>query len=152
MDSYNPEAAARVWQRVQSVPSFEQDTQWLLSLLAQKQADANTYLALSKRTQGKHSTVLRQMYQQEQSHIACLKGIYVLISGKYPTVHSTPPAQEPIPIILRRCYGREMQSLAQYEAHSADPEYGQVFAQLAVQEREHCRMVLELLGSLQEKR
>lgn len=152
METYNPELAARVWQRVQKESEPAQDPQWLFQLIAQEWTDAMIYLALSRRTQGKSSALLRRMFQEEQTHAACLKGIYTLMTGSHPVVRSTPPAQEPISVMLRRCYGREMQCLAQYEAHSADPEYGQVFARLAAQEREHCRMVLELLGSLQESR
>ncbi len=152
MDTYNPEMAARVWQRVQAGPEPAQDAQWLLGLIAQERADAATYLHLSHRTQGKISAMLHQMFQQEQAHVACLKGIYTLMTGTHPAVQATTPTQEPVSVILRRCYGREMRCLAQYEAHSADPEYGQVFSRLALQEQEHCRMVLELLGSLQENR
>jgi len=152
MESYNPEVAARVWQRVQSKPEIEQDAQWLLSLIAQEGTDAAAYLALSRRTQGKSSAMLRQMFQEEQAHVACLKGIYKLVTGSHPAVRSVPPKQEPVLAVLRRCYGQEMRGLAQYEAHCADPEYGQVFARLADQEREHCRMVLELLGNLQDSR
>jgi len=153
MDVYNPELAARVWQRVQkeSEPT-QQDAQWLFQLIVQEWTDATTYLALSRRTQGKFSALLRRMFQEEQTHAACLKGIYTLMTGAHPVARSVPPVQESISATLRRCYGREMQCLAQYEAHSADPEYGQVFSRLAAQEREHCRVVLELLGSLQEGR
>jgi len=45
-----------------------------------------------------------------------------------------------------------MHTLAAYEQRSADREYGPVFARLAQQEREHCRMVLELIGNLQKGR
>jgi len=152
MESYNPEMAARVWQRVQNTAQPEQDAQWLLGLIGQKWIGATTYLALSRRMQGKNSTVLYRLFQEKQTHAACLRGIYKLITGTSPAVRSAPPAKEAVETVLRRCYGREMQSLAQYEAHSADPEYGQVFERLAVQEREHCRTILELLGRLQEKR
>ena len=84
--------------------------------------------------------------------MACLKGIYMLVTGTHPNARSAPPEREPLDRMLRKCYGREMQSLAQYEARSADPEYGPIFARLAAQEREHCRMLLEILGSLQERR
>ena len=92
--------------------------------------------------------ILRRLSEQEQAHTACLKGIYTLITGSHPTVRTIAPSQDPPEMILRRCYGQEMHSLAQYEARSGDPEYGQVFARLAEQEREHCRIILELIGNL----
>ena len=158
MEGYNREMAERVWQRVQQVQDVHnvaepvQDTQWLLDLITQKRVGAATYLTLSRRMQGKNSILLHRLFEEEQTHAACLRGIYKLITGMNPHTHSIPPAQEPAQVILRRCYGREMRCLALYEVHSADPEYGQVFARLAEQEREHCRSVLELLGRLQEKR
>ena len=152
MNGYDPKMAARVWQRVQKAPDTAPDAAQLMSLIAQEWTDAATYLALSRRTQGRPSALLHRLYEEEQAHMACLKGIYTLLTGSRPTTHSVQPTNEPIGLVLRRCYGREMQCLAQYEARSADPEYGPIFARLAAQEREHCRLVLEILGSLQEKR
>ena len=137
-------AVARVWQRVKG--ESESREKGLLALIAQEWTDAATYLQLSRRLSGKDSAVLRRMYEQEQSHAACLKGIYTLITGEHPTVRTLPMEQSDTVSILRRCYGREMQCLAQYEARVHDPEYGQVFARLADQERDHCRLLLELLG------
>ena len=137
-------AVARVWQRVKG--ESESREKGLLALIAQEWTDAATYLQLSRRLSGKDSAVLRRMYEQEQSHAACLKGIYTLITGEHPTVRTLPMEQSDTESILRRCYGREMQCLAQYEARVHDPEYGQVFARLADQERDHCRLLLELLG------
>ncbi len=160
MDKIDPQKAARVWQRVHtdapaqnSVQAPPQNpVQGLPELIAQEWTDAAIYLQLSRRFQGKDSAILRQMAQQEQSHTACLKGIYTLITGAQPMVRAVPPAQESTQAILRRCYGREMRCLAQYEERASHPEYGQVFSRLAEQEREHCRLVLELLGKLKKAR
>ena len=73
------------------------------------------------------------------------------VAGAVPTPTVTPPVPQESPDrCLRRCYGQEMRCLAQYEARSTDPEYGPVFSRLAAQEREHCRIILELLGRLQK--
>lgn len=135
---------ALVWQRVRGEQARGEEG--LLAMIAQEWTDAATYLQLSRRLTGKDSAILRNMYHQEQAHTACLKGIYTLITGSHPTVRAVPASQEQIDQVLRRCYGREMQSLAQYEARSADPQFGQVFARLAEQEREHCRLLLEIIG------
>jgi rubrerythrin len=152
MDRIDPQKVARVWQRVQTDMPVQNPTQGLLELIAHEWTDAATYLQLSRRFQGKDSVLLRKMAQQEQSHCACLKGIYTLITGTPPVVRAVPPAQENTQAILRRCYGREMQCLARYEEKASDPEYGQVYSRLADQEREHCRLILELLGNLKNKR
>ena len=149
METIDREKAARVWQRVKG--EEENREKGLLALIAQEWTDAATYLQLSRRLTGKDSAVLRKMYEQEQSHTACLKGIYTLITGTHPKVRALPVSQADTESVLRRCYGREMQCLAQYEARAGDPEYGQVFARLAEQEREHCRLLLELLGRVKRK-
>ena len=138
----------QVWQRV--LGQREPDAGALLSLIAGEWSDAATYLYLSRRFSGHNAEVLRQVFQEEQAHAACLKGIYTLITGERPVARAPAPREEQPEITLRRCYGREMQSLAAYEARAGDPEYGPVFTRLADQERRHCHAVLEILGSLQK--
>lgn len=155
MDTYDPEMAERVWNRVRGkteAPPAAPSTRGLLSLIAEEMQDATTYLHLSRGYQGKEGALLRKLSQEEQAHAACLKGIYTLITGNRPEVRAVPPKQESAEIILRRCYGREMRCLHEYESRSKDSEYGQVFARLAIQEREHCRQILELLGSIGQKK
>lgn len=152
MYSYDPEKAARVWDRVRQPSPAGMDVQKLPALINEERTDAATYLMLARQFQGKHNLLLRQMAEQEQTHAACLKGIYTLVSGKRAPEYSPKTEDAPTETVLRRCYGREMRSLAAYEARASDPEYGQVFSRLAAQEREHCRRLLELLGSLQQYR
>ena len=148
METIDKAKAARVWQRVQGNVTAD-PTQGLGGMIAEEWADAALYLSLAKRVQGNAAAVLRKIGQEEQSHMACLKGIYTLQGNGRPDVPSPPPVDRaPIGTLLRRCYGREMRCLAQYEARASDPEYGQIFAKMAQQEREHCRQILELLGSL----
>ena len=148
MEGYDKEKAARVWQRVQGSVA-EDPTRGLQGMIAEEWADAAVYLSLSRRVQGNHAAILRKMGQEEQAHMACLKGIYTLQGTGRPEVPAPQPMEKaPVSVMLRRCYGREMRCLAQYESRTADPEYGQVFARMAQQEREHCRLILELLGSL----
>ena len=150
MDAIDKAKAARVWQRVQGEATVN-PVQGLQSLIAEEWADAAIYLSLSRRLQGNAANILRKIGQEEQSHMACLKGIYALQGTGKPDIPAPPPVDKaPVSVILRRCYGREMRCLAQYESRSHDPEYGQVYARMAQQEREHCRLVLELLGSLPE--
>ena len=155
MENYNAEKIARVWQRVrgeaEQAPQIEAPRQQgLPMLIAEEQTDATTYLILSRRFQGKQALTLRRMFEEEQAHIACLKGIYTLTTGQRPATKALPLPQESTEAILRRCYGREMRCLAEYEARAKDPEYGRIFAGLAAQEREHCHRILELLGGLKK--
>ena len=136
-----------LWQRVQGTqPPPEAG---LMGMIAQEMEDAAIYLQLSRRLTGWQAVALRQMYQEEQSHAACLRGIYALLTGKQPGAKGVPPTQEDLRITLRRCYGREMRCLAGYEARAKHPEYGPVFTKLAQQEQQHCQKILEILGSLE---
>ena len=145
MEPFDQEKAQRVWQRVRQEPPAAPETE-LLAMIAEEQTHAATYLQLSRRFQGKENAVLRQMSQQEQAHAACLKGIYTLLTGAPPTLKRNVSSLEETPHALRRCYGCEMRCLAAYEKRAADPQYGPVFARLAQQEREHCHILLELIG------
>ena len=148
METYDKAKAARVWQRVQNEGNPD-PTRGLQGMIAEEWSDAAIYLSLSRRTQGTQSALLKKMGQEEQAHMACLKGIYTLHGAGRPDVPAPPPPDKAsVGTLLRRCYGRELRCLAQYEARAGDPEYGQVFARMAQQEREHCRQILELLGSL----
>ncbi len=148
METIDKAKATRVWQRVQGAAAAD-PAHGLQGMIAEEWADAAIYLSLSRRVQGNAANILRKIGQEEQSHMACLKGIYALQGAGKPDIPAPPPIDKaPVSVILRRCYGREMRCLAQYEARANDPEYGQVYARMAQQEREHCRLVLELLGNL----
>lgn len=148
MKNYDPKTAARVWDRVQNAAVPIADAQLILNLIADEALDAATYLQLSKRLPVPQATVIRQMSQQEQTHISCLKGIYTMITGEKAKILPPKVADDPPDIVLRRCYGREMRALVQYEARQNDPQYGHVFRTLARQEQEHCHRLLEILGVL----
>ena len=148
MDTIDPATAARVWQRVRAEESEAPREAGLPELIAREWEAAATYLQLSRRFQGRQNALLRKLFTQEQAHAACLKGLYSLLTGKRPEVAGVKPVEDDPQKVLRRCYGRQMQCLARYEQRTNDPEYGHVFARLAQQEKEHCHILLELLGSL----
>lgn len=154
MKTYDPQQAARVWQRVQGqTPQPEhRPERELPGLIMEEWISATTYLQLARRMPSREASVLQRLYREEQTHVACLKGIYTLITGEKPVVHTPPTPQEPPELTLRKCYGREMRTLKEYEARAADSEYGPVFSRLAEQEREHCRALLELIGGLDRKK
>jgi len=148
MEKYDAQKAARVWQRVQAEQPRLAGASELQEMLEDEWLDGATYLLLAKQFQGSIREKLQKMGKDEQTHAACLRGIYTLTTGGHPTQKTKQVPPEAPHVILRRCYGREMRSLARYEAKSSDPQYGQVFLRLAEQEREHCKIILELLGSI----
>ena len=148
MERIDPAKAAAVWQRVHTPTPPPADGEDLLRLIQEELTDGLTYLQLSKQIGGSQGNILRHMFQQDFSHTPCLKGIYRLITGNHPVVATPKIHPESVGATLRRCYGREMRCLVQYEARMSDPEYGKVFSRLALQEQEHCRQILEILGNL----
>ena len=141
----------QVMQRVQG-DAPRPEIRQLPELIAEEKADAAAYLHLSHRFGGKEGAMLRRMFEEEQTHISCLRGIFRLMTGERCQIHTTPqPLSEDAAVLLRRCYGREMRCLSVYEAHAADPEYGPVFLQLAREEKEHCKNILHLIGKLDPK-
>ena len=151
MDHYDPQKAARVWQRVHSGSSQETAPE-LLTLIGDELAEAALYQTLSHYFHRQQSTLLRQISLEDRSHAACLQGIYTLLTGDRPKPHIPSFSRTSPEIHLRRCYGRKLLAATRYEVKATDPEYGNVFSRLAAQERTHCRHILELLGSLQTKK
>ena len=148
MKNYDPKTAARVWDRVQNTVVPSGDAQTVLNLIAEEMLDAAAYQRLSRRLPPPQAAIARQLSQQEHAHVSCLKGIYTMITGQKPLVPPPAVTDDPPEIVLRRCYGREMRCLSQYEARMGDPQYGHIFRRLAVQEQEHCHKLLEILGAL----
>lgn len=145
MNYYDPEKAARVWQRVQNGP--ETVAVGLQGLLLQAVTEERTYIALSRRVPEEMGKTLQKMARQEQKHIACLKGICTLVRGAAPQHLIPAPQTDATDIALRKCYRNALQSLAAYESRISDPDYGPVFFLLAQEKRHHCLHILSLLGN-----
>ena len=145
MNRIDPQKEARVWERVKGAQMESSSPEAGIQNLL-----ASAYLQIARQMSSREAAILQRLAREEQTHAACLKGIFALITGERPAVQAVPPPREAPALALRRCYGAEMRSLKEYESRSQDPEYGPVFARLAEQEREHCRTVLELLGSLHQ--
>ena len=151
---FDKEMAKRVWERVQTaqpeipvLPQHHKDA--LQGLIVEEWQEAECYQLLTRQIPAKQD-VLQKLYQQKKAQVSCLKGIYTMVTGHNPQIHAKTPQTEPTERMLRRCYGRQMRCLAQYEARSTDPEYGPIYAKLALLNRNHCHTLLELIGSLKK--
>ena len=144
------ELEKRVWQRVKGESPLPQPERELAALLAGEAACWAVCGALSRRTEGKNGSKLRQIAEEAQENLACLKGMYLLTTGHMPVVHPTQPSREPVLPALQGQCRRELQLLQQYTLRAGDPECGPVFAGLAQRKREHCTALLQILGSRKE--
>ena len=146
METYDPALATRVWKRVTGDTPPQTTSPDLQTLIEEELADAAAYLHLSRFFNSHYSHVLRHMHQQEQSHAACLKGIYRMITGKRCTPRLPKPIREKPSVTLQRCYDREMRCATRYTASASDPRFGLTYARMAQQEQEHAKFLLELMG------
>ncbi len=138
MKQYDPQKAAQVWQRVQNQDAAAPD-----SLPALIMAQWETAAACRRISE----TGLQEIRRMAQRHIHCLKGIYRLVNDQPPVVRAPAPAGDAAPLALRKCYLRMLRCLREYESRSEDPEYGPVFRQLALEQREGCCRLLAYLGA-----
>ena len=151
METIDPNQAARVWQRVRG-NSPEDSARNLEQMIIREWESAAIYLQLSRRCSGRDSAALYKLFQQEHAHCACLKGIYVMMTGQRPRLPAITPSREPLNTALRGCSGREMRELRSYEERAADPDYGYVFSRIRDQKRDHCRVLLELIGGMEKSK
>ena len=149
MEQFDTVMEDRVWQRIHGdkPPRPEQSLQ---ALAAAELSEAAAHLMLSRQLQGREKAILRKIYEEDQSHAASLKGIHYFTFDTPLAVRPIPPAPDAPIIALRKAYGRKLRTLKQYEGRFDDPEYGAVYQTLAQQEREHCRLILELVGTLKK--
>ena len=148
METIDPQLQSRVWQRVRGEEPKQGLSDTLKALAAAKWQQAAAYLMLSRQLQGREKALVRRMFEEEQAQAACVKGAYTMLTGEPLAARTPPPVPEAPETTLRKCYGRELRALGQYEGLAEHSEYGPVFAKLAQQEREHCRLILEVLGIL----
>lgn len=144
----------RVWQRVRqetqtaTAPRVSENLQELI--MEQMQVSA-AYLQLSHRMGGVEATTLMRLARQARAQAACLKGIHVLVTEEVSETRIIPVQKGNMEALLRRCYGQELRLMKAYEKHGTDPEYGPVFERLTQRAREHCCLILELIGGLGRK-
>lgn len=61
-------------------------------------------------------------------------------------VYGPPPTRRPPIRQLRRALNRAEENLLFYENQTGDPVYGEAFHRMAVETREHCKMLRQIMG------
>ena len=148
MDYYDSEKAQRVWQRVSGEELAPSES--IQSLAVAELNEAAIHWMLSQQLQGKERALLRKIFEEDQAHTACLKGIYYFVEDQPLSVRPILPAPESAVIALRKSYGRKLKALREYTARENDPEYGHIFRKLAQEEAEHCKSILQIVGHIKK--
>ena len=150
MEIYDADKAAKVWQRVRGVST---DTaaaatggHGLQNLILQSLNQIDLYQQLTRRFTGQEHRLLQTMIRQEYAICAGLKGIGTLLRGAPPIANIPATTFETTDAGLRKCYRLAMQSAAEYDTRSTDPEYGNAFSHMLQIKRTHCFYILQLLG------
>ena len=91
---------------------------------------------------------LNRMAREAKAQSACVGGICALILEEAPERTVALPDTGILSVRLKKAYARAMRLLSACEGYSTDPEYGAVFRRLAYTQQEHCRKILEIIGSL----
>ena len=151
MEEFDREKAARVWERVlkrEDLAPLEPRKTDLTPLVLSAQELAGFYHAAARQLGGRDGDLVRGLLRQQKGMAACLKGVCRMRTGAVPAVERPSLSQDAPEALLRRCYEQKLRAVNQYGSRSSDPQFGPVFAHLARQEQEHCRLLLEILGSL----
>lgn len=144
MNHWDIQLEQRVWQRVRG----DTERPGLQALLTAEQSAAAAYRQLLRSARENEKALLRRLYAREQAHARCLLGMHRLQTGQPLSVRTPPPESDHPEATLRKCYQLSLKAIQAYSAWENDRDHGHVFSQLRVQEQEHCRMLLELLGML----
>ena len=126
----------RVWQRVRGK---DDRAEQLRACLARQGTLLNAYRAFSRR--GGNG---RQLFEQKQNQIACLRGALRVLTGQ----SVAPPRTMDAPIDLLRCHAGEQEFLRELTEWSRDPELGSVFEAMRERQKCQCRLLLEVIGTM----
>lgn len=136
-----------VWQRVMnSPPAVPKDG--LRGLRRESAALAAVYRQLAGSLSGKAGEKAAQLYREEGTISACLRGLEVLRGEDGGKLKYPQPGKEPTLRLLRGCYHRTRNCMAEYTARSVDPEIGMVFRELSDRAQRQCGLLAELMGML----
>ena len=145
LEERNAKQEQQIWQRVFAQPraAGQEDLRGLQLSVMELMA---IYRHLYGEALAKSRDRIRSLFRGERENLACLRGMCRLsggAEGKEKTMTVPKLAAEKL---LQLCYHKTRQAMAEYTARSVDPEFGEVFRQMAQREGEHCAILVQLLG------
>ena len=127
---------------------LHEDGRALPGLMMEMGTAAENYRRLEGCFSGWQAEVLNRMAREVRAQGSCVGGICALVMGETPSKHLPCPDTGTLAVRLKKAYSRAMRLLSACEGYRDDPEYGPVFQRLARTQQEHCRKILEIIGSL----
>ena len=145
MESFDQEKARRVWDRVTGGCDRGPEPDALNALMCRELTDAAVLTRLHKQIGGRGGDLLRLAHQCRQ-RAGYLRGICAMMGQSRPCPAVPMPAMTTAGSALRKCYVNFHHRMREYEALSADPDYGPVFQNMVNTTRHQCAVLLELIG------
>ena len=127
---------------------LNEDGRALQGLMLESMTAAENYRRLARCFQGWQAESLGRMARESRAQGACIGGIFALVTGEEPPRMAVLPDTGLLAARLKKAYARAMRMLSACEVHTEDREYGPVFQRLATRQQDHCRRILEIIGSL----
>lgn len=149
MEQFDPQKAARVWNRVQNREPAEPLRKDQAGLIRDISAQAARYRYLSRAIQGRFGERLREYYRQQQRTAECLKGICRLSGIQPPRDGGMSAPAEPPARMLEKCCREEQRLMEEYGNRLSDPEWGRVYGKMATEGADRCCGLLEILGTME---
>ena len=134
-----------VWQRVMAPPGTE-PAMGLGALVRESAALEGVYRRTAEQLTGRGRQVAMELLEGERSIREALLGIGQLTGSPQESIRNWEPGK---PGQLRGCYRRSCRCRAEYLARSLEPEYGEVYRQLAEQAGRNCGLLARLMGILE---
>lgn len=147
MERMDKSREGQIWQRVMN-PQPIALRDGLRGLRRESAALMSAYRQLMTALSGKTGEKAGQLYREESVTAACLRGLEVLRGEDGGKIQYPQPAREPALRLLRSCYHRTRNCMAEYTARTVDPETGAVFRALADRAQQQCVLLAELMGML----
>ena len=149
METFDKDKARRVWQRVQSregMAAPDPVSEGVPELLMQANTLAGLYMGLQRMNGGRAGEGTGSLSRSLRRTVDCLRGLCALEG----TVPGLPPVETGTGSIsqrLRSCAHRERRLGEGLIRLGTEGEFAPVYARLARESWDRCRMVLEMLGA-----
>lgn len=142
MDTFDQDAAQRVWERVQGKAA--QSEADLPGVLLQLHLDAQLLHTLAHDSSGRKAELLNALVRSCREQAQVLQGIHMLRRDR-PMVLPAPRRQNrPAQAVLRECCLHLLRRERQYRAMADDREFGAVFAGLRRMAEEDCMKMMQV--------
>jgi len=136
----------RVWQRVAGsrIPAW--NAQELPELISGERMNAATFHHLARLYPDHRAGQLHQLYIGQRKSVACLKGIYRVLTGEAPHLSTPVVPRLKRQDLLLRCHWQQQKNLETLQRWMSHPAFGESFRRLYQRELTQGYILTELLG------